>query len=259
MRKIHDDLVRLVTYNYPPQRMISFDPAITETLFYLGLEKEVVGRTRFCVHPSGQVENAVNVGGTKDMKLERIHELKPDLIIAEKEENTKDMVETLEKHYPVYVFEVQTVDDGLRMIDKLGQLTDQGTAANALHSDITAQFTHLPKANGKRIAYLIWKKPYMAVGRDTYINHLLENLGFVNPFAVSSDRYPIVTESDLQEAKLDYLFLSSEPYPFRTKHHDEFSAFLPDVQPVNIDGEMFWYGARMLQAAKYFQHFMKNL
>src|SRR5690625_4353163 len=100
MQRVTDNLGRDITYTYPPKRIISLDPAITETLFHLGLEDEVVGRTRFCIHPKGKVEQAVNVGGTKDMKIERIHDLKPDLIIAEKEENTKDMVETLEADYP---------------------------------------------------------------------------------------------------------------------------------------------------------------
>src|SRR5699024_3557677 len=114
----------------------------------------------------------------------------------------------------------------------------------------------LPKANGERIAYIIWKKPYMAVGRDTYINDMLEQLGFINPFAASAYRYPVVTEQNLQDAKLDYIFLSSEPYPFRDKHHEEFLSFLSDVQYNNIDWEMFWYGARMLKAVEYFRIFI---
>src|SRR5699024_6120563 len=109
----------------------------------------------------------------------------------------------------------------------------------------------LPKIEGAvRVAYMIWKKPYMAVGRDTYINDTLEKLGFINPFASSMDRYPVVTEQDLKEAKLDYIFLSSEPFPFRTKHHEEFLSILPDATPINIDGEMFWYGPKMLKAAE---------
>ena len=259
MRKITDNLERIVTYSYPPKRIISFDPAITETLYYLGLENEVVGRTRFCIHPKEKVEKAVNVGGTKDMKIERIHDLKPDLIITEKEENTKEMVETLEVDYPVYVFEIQTVDDAFHMIEELGVLTDRTDLAVNLKKDILAQFYKLPKSTGKRIAYLIWKKPYMVAGRDTYINDMLEKLGFVNPFTTSPERYPMITPEDLQAANLEYLFLSSEPYPFREKHHDEFAEFLPNVKPINVDGEMFWYGSRMLQAAPYFSRLLSSI
>jgi len=258
MQRVTDNLGRDITYTYPPKRIISLDPAITETLFHLGLEDEVVGRTRFCIHPKGKVEQAVNVGGTKDMKIERIHDLKPDLIIAEKEENTKDMVETLEADYPVYVFEIQTVDDAFHMIEELGVLIGKTESAINLKKDILAQFYQLPKATGKRIAYLIWKKPYMAVGRDTYINDMLEKLGFVNPFATSTERYPVITPEDLQAANLDYLFLSSEPYPFTDKHHAEFQEYIPDVTPINIDGEMFWYGSRMIEAASYFSKLLSS-
>jgi len=258
MQKVTDNLRRNITYSYPPKRIISLDPAITETLFHLGLEDEVVGRTRFCIHPKGKVEQAVNVGGTKDMKIERIHDLKPDLIIAEKEENTKDMVEALEADYPVYVFEIQTVDDAFHMIEELGVLIGNTESAINLKKDILAQFYQLPKATGKRIAYLIWKKPYMAVGRDTYINDMLEKLGFVNPFATSTERYPVITPEDLQAANLDYLFLSSEPYPFTDKHHAEFQEHIPDVTPINVDGEMFWYGSRMLEAASYFSKLLSS-
>src|SRR5699024_7158979 len=131
---ITDALGRELTYNYPPERIISLDPAITETLYYFGLDKNIAGRTRFCVHPKEKVKNAINIGGTKDLKMERIHDLKPDLIIAEKEENTKEMVETLEQHYPVYVCEIQTVQDGIQMIEDLGHLTDKSGEGAKLKS-----------------------------------------------------------------------------------------------------------------------------
>jgi len=259
MRIMKDALGRDVAYTYPPERIIALDPAITETLYHFGLDEQIVGRTRFCIHPKEKVKNALNIGGTKDIKMERIHELNPDLIIAEKEENTKEMVEELEKHYPVYVCEIQTVEDGIHLLEELGDLTGCVNKAKALHSKVDEAFSTLPQIDPLRVAYMIWKRPYMAVGRDTYINHTLEKMGFINPFAEYDDRYPVVTEQDLQEASLDYIFLSSEPYPFRDKNHGEFQSFVPDVIPVNIDGQMFWYGARMLKAADYFKRFIERL
>lgn len=259
MRNVKDALGREVTYSFPPERMIAFDPAITETLYHFGLDERIVGRTRFCKHPKEKVKNAVNIGGTKDMKIERIHELKPDLIIMEKEENTKEMVETLERFYPVYVCEIQTVDDGIHLIEELGDLTGCVPEASQLKTKVETAFNTLPEIEPVRVAYMIWKRPYMAVGRDTYINNTLEKLGFVNPFANLEERYPAVNEEDLQDAELDYIFLSSEPYPFRDKNHAEFLSFLPDVTPVNIDGEMFWYGVKMLEAATYFRDFIGRL
>src|SRR5699024_3219026 len=144
MQRVTDNLGRDITYTYPPKRIISLDPAITETLFHLGLEDEVVGRTRFCIHPKGKVEQAVNVGGTKDMKIERIHDFKPDLIIAEKEENTKDIVEALDADYVPYAFESETGDDAFHMIEELGVLIGTTESAVNLKKDILAHFYQRP-------------------------------------------------------------------------------------------------------------------
>src|SRR5690606_20565929 len=133
----------------------------TDTLFALGLEAEIVGRTRFCIHPKGEVENVPAVAGTKDIKLEAIQAVQPDLIIVEKEENTKEIVEELEKHFPVYVAEVQSVDEAFQMIGDMGSLTDRVDAATKLNNAIQHQFESLPKATGKRVGYVIWRKPYM--------------------------------------------------------------------------------------------------
>lgn len=250
-----DHLGRNVLLDGKPKRIISLVPAITETMYHLGLEKEIVGRTRFCKFPEDKVEHAVNVGGTKDIKLERIHDLKPDLIIAEKEENTKEIVAALEKHYPVFVFEIQHYDDVFRTIEDIGSLTAREKEATNLIREIKAAFDELPVNNGERVGYVIWRKPYMVVGKNTYINSLLERLGFVNVFTEAEGRYPVVTEDDFRKANLDELFLATEPFPFREKHIEEFAVFLPDVKIRIVVGEMFWYGAKMLQAATYFGTF----
>ncbi|CAM3178299.1 helical backbone metal receptor [Filibacter tadaridae] len=258
-REVVDHLGRTVTYEYPPKRIISLCPGITETLFVLQLENEIVGRTRFCIFPKDKVKNVPAVAGTKDIKLEAIHEVKPDLIIVEKEENTKEIVETLEQYYPVFVAEVQTVDEAYRMIRDMGQLTDREKQAVSLVESIQDRFESFPSVNGKRAAYVIWKKPYMVVGKDTYIQSILERMGFVNPFAQFEGRYPVVTAEDFQQAKLDYVLLASEPYPYKEKHKAEFQAIMPDTLPMLIDGEMFWYGAKMVEAVDYFKEQFHSL
>src|SRR5690625_3776170 len=156
VKTVTDALGRTISYSFPPKRIVSFAPAITETLFYLQLEQEIVGRTRFCIHPQDKVEKALNVGGTKDMKLDRVHELNPDLIIVEKEENTKEMVEQLEVHYPVYSFEVQTVDDALRLVTDLGYITAREQKAQLLREQIVAALQTLPQLfSGKKATYVI--------------------------------------------------------------------------------------------------------
>ncbi|MFD1927000.1 ABC transporter substrate-binding protein [Sporosarcina siberiensis] len=253
MKKVIDHLGRTVVYPFPPKRIVSLCPGITETLFALQLEDEIVGRTRFCIFPKDKVGTVPTVAGTKDIKLEAIHEVKPDLIIVEKEENTEEIVKILEKYYPIFVAEVQSVDDAYRMILDLGDVTDRKSEAAKLQEEIQKQFQSLPKVTGKRAAYVIWKKPYMVVGKDTYIQTVLEKIGFVNPFTMFEGRYPSVTEEDFSDADLDYIFLASEPYPFKEKHRAEFLDMAPNAQILNIDGEMFWYGPKMLEAVAYFK------
>lgn len=259
MKTVSDHLGRILTYTNPPQRIVSLCPAITETLFHLQLENEIVGRTRFCIHPKEQVRHVVNVGGTKEIKLDRIHSLQPDLIIAEKEENTKEIVASLEQDYPVFVFEIQTINDALRMIIDVGKLTDRSKQALQMIKEIESQWTRLPNVKQKRAAYVIWKNPYMVVGQHTYIQELLNKLGFINPFTNHQGRYPVVTKAELQEASLDYLLLATEPFPFREKHKEAFLTILPNTKPIIIDGEMFWYGAKMIEAAAYFRKKLAHL
>ncbi|WP_330949604.1 ABC transporter substrate-binding protein [Virgibacillus sp. MG-45] len=259
MEKTTDHLGRSLAYRYPPKRIISLCPAITDTMYYLQLDDEIIGRTRFCIHPKSKVKKIPPVGGTKDLKIERIHALQPDLIIAEKEENTKEMVEQLEKDYPVHVFEVNNYESALRMITDLGALTNRDNEAAKLLQRIQIQFDSIPQIMNKRVAYVIWKKPYMVVGKNTYIHSLLEKMGFINPFTSYEGRYPVITEKDFEQAALDYIFLSTEPFPFQDKHKSEFASMLPNTKPMIVAGEMFWYGAKMLEAAPYFQKHLSTM
>lgn len=253
---VHDHLGRAVSYTFPPQRIISLCPAITETLFALGLKEEIVGRTQYCIFPANEVATVPKVGGTKQVQLEKIKELQPDLIICEKEENTKEMVEQLAVYFPVYVAQVESVADAHRMIRDIGAIVNRLEEANTLSAQIVNSFRSLPQHAG-RVAYMMWRKPYMVVGTPTYIDSVLTTLGFTNSFIHLEGRYPTVTINDLQQAQLDYLFLSSEPFPFRDKHAQELAMHLPNTRIVLVDGEMFWYGARMQQEAQYFQHFLR--
>ena len=250
-KTVIDQLGRSVTYSYPPKRIVSLCPGITDTLLALDLKDEIVGRTRFCIHPKDIVKNIRAVAGTKDIKLDAIKDVRPDLIIVEKEENTKAIVEELEQYFPVYVAEVQTIDEAYQMIVDMGMLTDRIESATHLVDAIQGQFENLPKGNRKRAAYVIWRKPYMVVGKDTYIQSMLNRMGFINPFAESDGRYPAVSAEAFQQAELDCLLLASEPFPFTEKHIAEFQAFLPNTEIILVDGEMFWYGPRMLDAADY--------
>ncbi len=247
-----DDLNRKVEIPHIPKRVISLCPSITETL--IEMDVPVVGRTKFCIHPKNKISSITVVGGTKSVHYHKIDTLMPDLIIAEKEENTQEIVENLAKKYPVYVVNVQSWNDGLQMLKNFGEIFRRFEIVNQWFQILSK--TPFKIAHGQKIAYLIWFNPIMTVGRNTYINDLLHHLGFLNLFENREGRYPTITMEDLLQSQLDYLFLSSEPFPFQEKHIKIFQKELPDTKIMKVNGEMFsWYGVRMLKALEYFKEF----
>jgi ABC-type Fe3+-hydroxamate transport system substrate-binding protein len=246
-----------------PQRIISLVPSQTELLYDLVLEERVVGITKFCVHPEVWFRTKARIGGTKNLNIEKVLSLQPDLVIANKEENVKEQVEALAAKLPVWVSDVNNLEDAYEMIASIGSLTNTDPRATELITKIKAGFNELA-ANAKpvapmRCAYLIWKDPYMTAGGDTFINDMLFRCGLQNVFAHLT-RYPSVTLPALQGANCQVVLLSSEPYPFKEKHIAEIEAALPGVKVLLVDGEMFsWYGSRLLLAPAYFSRFGASL
>jgi ABC-type Fe3+-hydroxamate transport system substrate-binding protein len=250
-----DQLNREVTINYPPKRIISLVPSQTELLFELGLKEEIVGITKFCVHPAAQFKSKTKVGGTKKLDIELIRNLKPDLIIANKEENTQENIELLSAEFPVWISDVASLGEAMKMISQVGELVDRQPEAAYLNHLINAGFTDLQtlalqQGIDKKVAYLIWKDPYMTAGRDTFINDILMKIGLSN--ITKESRYPEIDLEELAIMKPDLIFLSSEPYPFNEKHTEELKKAVPGVEIMLIDGEMFsWYGSRLVKAVQY--------
>lgn len=238
-------------------KIISLVPSITETLFDLGLsENEIIGRTKFCIHPANRLKNVSVIGGTKNLNITKIKALKPDLIIANKEENIKEDVEELQKYFKVLVTNVSNLEDNYYLLKTLGNLLGKQEIAQKFNLKIykiLAKFSDLEK---KKCAYLIWKNPYMTVGFDTFIHDILDKIGFQNIFK-DHKRYPEISVEDLKTA--DYIFLSSEPFPFRQKHIDELQKELPDAKIFLVDGESFsWYGTRLAKCESYFQNLVEK-
>lgn len=161
------------------------------------------------------------------------------------------MVLELEKIAPVFVLEVKSIQDAYRFITTLGEVTKTEDAASLLLASSQKSFQTIESKKNGKAAYVIWRKPYMVVGGSTYINDVLNTMGFQNPFTNEESRYPAVTKEQLANAQLDKLLLASEPFPFKEKHLAEFQAFLPHTEIILVDGEMFWYGSRMLVAGEY--------
>lgn len=249
-----DQLNRRIELLTPAQRIISLVPSQTELLFDLGLNEEVVGITKFCVHPPAWRKEKTIVGGTKNLRMEVIDQLQPDLILANKEENQEAHIRLLEKKYPVWVSDIPTIQDALQMIEAVGHMTNREEQAAALLREIgQRRQTFLSPETKKRSAvYLIWREPWMAAGKETYIHEMLEAAGFTN--VINDTRYPTLSAKKIRELQPEYVLLSSEPYPFSEVHMSEIQALLPQSKIILVDGEMFsWYGSRMLHCWEYFK------
>lgn len=252
MINIHDHTGKFISIISSPKRIISLVPSQTELLYDLGLDESVVGITKFCVHPRKWFETKKRVGGTKNINIDIIKSLQPDLIIANKEENVREQIELLEEYCPVFTTNVSDLSSALKMIKDIGTITQTNEIADVISVTILEKFNALSLNRSLRALYLIWKNPYMAAGGNTFINDMMHHAGLLNVLS-DLERYPQLSERDIIDLKPDIILLSSEPYPFKTKHIVELEQIYPNAHIILLDGEMFsWYGSRMLYSGDYF-------
>lgn len=238
--------------HWPPRRIISLVPSQTELLADLKLEAEVVGITKFCIHPETWFKSKSRVGGTKTLNFEKIDALQPDLIIGNKEENEQQQIEWLSSRYPVWMSDIGALTEALDMIRAIGKLTDRIQAAEKLADEIQQRFEAMPVFEPLAAAYLIWRKPYMAAGTGTFIHEMMQKAGLMNVFG-HLGRYPELNLEQLNQSNPAVLLLSSEPYPFQEKHLRELQEVCPGAKILLTDGELFsWYGSRLLHSPDYF-------
>jgi ABC-type Fe3+-hydroxamate transport system substrate-binding protein len=252
---------RSVHLERPPRRIVSLVPSQTELLAYLGLDETVVGVTRFCVRPSHWRAEKAIVGGTKEVDVDRVADLAPDLILANHEENTAADVEALAPIAPVFVTEVKTVTEALNMVRTVGTLTATTDQTSTLAGQIVSRFSQLPEFAPLEAVYLIWREPYMTVGGDTFIHDVMSWGGFENVYGDRA-RYPEVSLSGLAEQDLDVVLCASEPFPFHQKEAftDDLRDALPDTPVELVDGQPFsWYGPRLLDTPSYLTELRETL
>lgn len=246
-----DQLGHTLQISFPPKRIISLVPSQTELLYDLGLDAEVIGITKFCVHPPAWRTTKTIIGGTKKFNFEAIDQLKPDLIIGNKEENYKEGIEALQQNYPVWMSDIVTLADAMAMMKSVGEITGKPEQAKAIVNTVKSSLRNLPVPSLKRVLYLIWRNPLMGVATNTFIHEMLTIAGFENCLK-EHNRYPELSVADLAALNPDLVFLSSEPYPFSEKHVEEIQSLLPQAGIFLVDGEMFsWYGSRMRFFANY--------
>lgn len=249
--RIIDDLHRTISIENP-QRIISLVPSLTELLFDLGLEDRIVGVTKFCIHPTRAQQVAEKIGGTKKFHFDQIAALKPDLIIANKEENYKEGIEQLGKDYPVYISDIYDLKDALKTIQNIGLMTGCVSKSQHLVGKIQQGFEDVKDKLEGHVLYLIWQGPVMVAAANNFIDFLLQWLGLENTMG-HMQRYPELSEDGLKNLSPDYVFLSSEPYPFKEKHIQQYQELFPNAEVMLVDGEMFsWYGSRLIHSPKYF-------
>lgn len=256
-----DQLNRIIQLNEIPKRIVSLVPSQTELLFDLGLETSLVGITKFCVHPNHLLKSKAIIGGTKQINLEQIKNLLPDIILCNKEENTEAIVDACEHIAVVHVSDIKTIPDCIEMIYQYGKIFNKqkeasniGRAIQKNIKDLKVFIKDKPELN---VAYFIWKNPWMVAGKDTFINYLLELNRFKNVYK-ELGRYPEINMR--LEENVNLVLLSSEPFPFKEKHVEQLYKHYTSAKIQLVDGEMFsWYGSRLIQAFNYFKTLRLNL
>lgn len=241
-----------------PKRIVSLVPSQTELLVDLGLESLLVGITKFCVHPKNLCDEKPIMGGTKKVHFDKIRAQNPDIILCNKEENTKEMVLELEKIAPVHVSDVEVLSDVFVLIQQYGSLFQVSEKAAEIINIIKNKATDLQEfisnKPSKRVAYLIWKKPWMAVGKDTFIDYLLDFNRFTNVFVNEDSRYPNIDLESIPVKETELVLLSTEPFPFQEKHAKKLRQKFKNMEVEIVDGEFFsWYGSRLIKAFDYFK------
>ena len=261
MLDLRDQTGRAIQLTSIPTRIVSTVPSQTELLHDLGLEDEVVGITAYCVHPSHWLKEKTVIGGTKDLQIERIRSLNPDLIIANKEENVKEQIEDLARDFQVYISDIKSPEDNMNLISDIGNITSRDQAAEQLNIRIRKALENLKdnKLEGT-CSYFIWKDPYMLVSNDTFIQSMIDLTGLKNPIRKTDDRYPVISLDQPSELNPDVILLSSEPYHFTTAHLHEIAKTCPNSLIKLVDGEMMsWYGSRLVKGIGYIQRLKEEV
>jgi ABC-type Fe3+-hydroxamate transport system substrate-binding protein len=255
-----DQTGHTITLDVVPERIISIVPSQSELLWDLGLRNELKGVSKFCIHPDEMLRTVSRVGGTKKLDLEKIRALKPQIIIGNKEENEKNQIEALRKEFNVWMSDIYNFDDAIDMMHSLGNITDKREAAESIVANVKQAIDSVKNIfEKKKVAYFIWKDPYMLAAGNTFIDHVLTHTGLIN-VAGNMSRYPEIDLGEIKRIKPDYCFLSSEPYPFSEKHLSGMQRQAPETKFVLVDGEMFsWYGSRLILLPEYLKKLKTEL
>lgn len=242
------------------KRIVSLVPSLTQTVIDLGFEEKLVGITEYC--PTGNTPKSVlprRVGGTKNVSVASVVDVKPDLVLANKEENNRRTVNALErKGITVWVSDIKNVQDSIKCLSDLESLLNAkgdslSEEARQLWNGFGSSKLRL-RLSGKKGLYFIWQDPFMVAGQGTYIDSWMKLLGIKN--LETRDRYPRLTTNDFMALDPDIVFLPDEPYPFDAMDQKTIGdKLLRNCQIVLLDGKMFsWFGSYMIQTFQKIQN-----
>jgi hypothetical protein len=278
--RIRDDRQRELFLARPPRRIVSLVPSDTDTLFALGAGDRLVGRTRYCVLPAAGVADVPVCGGTKDVDVDAVAALAPDLILCNQEENARPALEKLaQAGFAVFVSFPRRVADGVAHVARLARML--GVAGEPAVRDLLRQGLDVvrqaeaARASPVRVFVPIWLDPLMTMSADTHGSDILTLAGAENAFADRQRRYPLaadlgnarplgadavgdrdtryprVTLDEVQSRAPAAVLLPDEPYAFGPADAERLGQDLgvPDALVRLIDGkDLFWYGARAITA-----------
>jgi ABC-type Fe3+-hydroxamate transport system substrate-binding protein len=237
-------------------RIVCLVPSITELLCDLGLSRQLVGRTGFCIHPWETVREIPKVGGTKDVLMDRVRELAPTHVVVNVDENLKEDAEALAEFVPnVVVTHPQEPRDNLALYRQMGEAFGREEEAERLCEEFEAALSRVEEHSRQRVLYLIWRDPWMTVSPETYISQTLALFGWETVPGSAGERYPEVDPSSLD---VDRVLLSSEPFHFKEHHLAEVEELVPGAEVSLIDGEMTsWYGSRAIPGLDYLAEYTR--
>lgn len=236
-------------------RIVSLVPSITELLCDLDLSDQLVGRTGFCIHPWDTVREIPKVGGTKDLKFDRIRELAPTHVVVNVDENKKEDAEALAEFVPsVVVTHPLAPRDNLDLYRQMGREFDREDEAEVLCEKFEAALSKVEARPEQNVLYLIWRDPWMTISPETYISQTLGLFNWRTVPAATDERYPEVDLADFSD--VDRVLLSSEPFHFKEHHIAEVEELVPGAKVSLIDGEMTsWYGSRAIAGLDYLREY----
>ncbi len=251
-----------LTLEKPCKRIVSLVPSITETIYELGAGERVVGITEFCVKPWKFYKSKQKVGGTKNPNIEKIRLLRPDIILCNKEENTRVAVEKLREICPVHVSYPTTIEMAKELVMTLGKITGCKERAEEINNRIDESLKNAkenpPLLGGKRALYLVWKNPFMTISAETYIYDVIIHAHLKPILFAKSERYPRILEEEIANSQAEVVIFPDEPWRFTYSDIEEFRQKIKHLPAVmehalfKIEGSyVSWFGYRTSLALEY--------